>query len=88
VPCDVRDREALAALFAQQAPFSILVSAATGGGRALGPFLEMDMEGFAGSFDKRKAVHSQARTHASDVTLLLLLLGLLWLCLPVRVRRF
>lgn len=50
--CDVRDREALTALFAECAPFDILISAATGGTRASGPFLNMDLDGFQGSFDK------------------------------------
>lgn len=50
--CDVRDEPALKALFQKLAPFDILISAATGGRRAAGPFLEMDMEGFRGSFDK------------------------------------
>ncbi|MBT3332255.1 MAG: SDR family oxidoreductase [Rhodospirillaceae bacterium] len=50
--CDVRDREALSVLFADCAPFDILVSAATGGDRAVGPFMKMDMDGFQGSFDK------------------------------------
>ncbi len=50
--CDVRDQTALEALFAAQAPFDILVSAATGGDRALGPFMDMDMAGYQGSFDK------------------------------------
>ena len=50
--CDVRDREALAQLFEECAPFDILISAATGGSRAIGPFLEMDMEGYQASFDK------------------------------------
>ncbi len=50
--CDVRDRDALAALFAQQAPFDILISAATGGTRAAGPFLEMDLDAYQASFDK------------------------------------
>ena len=50
--CDVRDREGLAALFAECAPFDILISAATGGDRAIGPFLEMDMDGYQASFDK------------------------------------
>ena len=50
--CDVRDRDALSALFAAQAPFDILVSAATGGDRALGPFMEMDLDGYQASFDK------------------------------------
>ncbi len=50
--CDVRDREAMQALFAELAPFDILISAATGGSRAIGPFCEMDMDGYQGSFDK------------------------------------
>ncbi|NQV98320.1 MAG: SDR family oxidoreductase [Rhodospirillales bacterium] len=50
--CDVLDRDALQALFAECAPFDILVSAATGGARAIGPFMEMDMDGYKGSFDK------------------------------------
>lgn len=50
--CDVRDRDALSALFQECAPFDILVSAATGGKRSAGPFLEMDMDGYQGSFDK------------------------------------
>lgn len=50
--CDVRDRAALEALFAELAPYDILVSAATGGDRALGPFLAMDMDGYRNSFDK------------------------------------
>ena len=50
--CDVRDEAALQSLFEKLAPFDILISAATGGKRAAGPFLEMDMEGFRGSFDK------------------------------------
>ncbi len=49
---DVRDRAALAELFAGEAPFDILVNAATGGTRAAGPFLEMDLDGYQGSFDK------------------------------------
>jgi NAD(P)-dependent dehydrogenase (short-subunit alcohol dehydrogenase family) len=50
--CDVRDEAAMAALFADLAPFDILISAATGGDRAIGPFLKMDMDGFKTSFDK------------------------------------
>jgi len=50
--CDVLDREALATLFEECAPFDILVSAATGGSRALGPFLDMDLDGYQASFDK------------------------------------
>ena len=50
--CDVLDREAIAQLFQECAPFDILVSAATGGSRAIGPFLTMDMDGYRASFDK------------------------------------
>lgn len=50
--CDVRDRDAVAAVFAENAPFDILVSAATGGSRAIGPFAEMEMDGYMASFDK------------------------------------
>ena len=50
--CDVRDRDAMQALFSECAPFDILISAATGGDRAIGPFLEMDMDGYQASFDK------------------------------------
>ena len=50
--CDVRDRDALSQLFEKCAPFDILVSAATGGERSFGPFLEMDMDGYQASFDK------------------------------------
>ncbi len=50
--CDVLDRDALRKLFEKHAPFEILVSAATGGTRARGTFLEMDMEGYKASFAK------------------------------------
>ncbi len=52
VQCDVLDRDGLTELFQQHAPFDILVSAATGGSRSVGPFLEMDMDGYQASFDK------------------------------------
>jgi len=51
-PCDVLDREALATLLSAEAPFDILISAATGGERAIGPFLEMGLDGYKNSFDK------------------------------------
>src|SRR5262245_5286940 len=49
---DVLDRAALETLFKDLAPFDILVNAATGGQRATGPFLTMDLDGFQGSFQK------------------------------------
>ena len=66
--CDVRDREAMQALFAQHAPFDVLISAATGGDRALGPFLDMEMDGFVGSFDKLWGYANVVRYGASHLT--------------------
>lgn len=50
--CDVRDKDAMEALFGELGSFDILISAATGGSRAAGPFLSMDMDGYKSSFDK------------------------------------
>ena len=50
--CDVRIEDEVKNIFEKHAPFDILISAATGGSRAAGPFLEMDMLGFKSSFDK------------------------------------
>ena len=52
IACDVRDTEELTRLFETEAPFDILISAATGGSRASGPFLQMDIVGYRNSFDK------------------------------------
>jgi NAD(P)-dependent dehydrogenase (short-subunit alcohol dehydrogenase family) len=52
ISLDVLDRAGLDALFTHHAGFDILVNAAYGGGRALGPFVQMDMDGFQGSFRK------------------------------------
>ena len=49
---DVLDRDAMAKLFAELGPYDILINAATGGERATGPFLQMDLDGFEGSFRK------------------------------------
>ena len=49
---DILDRDALQAAFTEHDGFDYLVCCATGGARALGPFLSMDMDGFAGSFAK------------------------------------
>lgn len=49
---DVLDREAMAAVFSEFTPIDVLVNAATGGERATGPFMEMDLDGFSGSFRK------------------------------------
>ena len=52
VTIDVLDRDGLEALFGQHEGFDMLVNAAYGGERAIGPFLQMDMDGFEGSFRK------------------------------------
>ena len=49
---DARDSEAVSAFFESEGKIDILISSATGGSRAFGPFLEMDIDGFKGSFDK------------------------------------
>jgi NAD(P)-dependent dehydrogenase (short-subunit alcohol dehydrogenase family) len=49
---DVQDPQQLAALFELAAPIDLIVLCATGAERATGPFLEMDMDGFLGSFGK------------------------------------
>ena len=49
---DVLDREGLRNLFEEEAPYDMLVNCATGGARASGPFLQMDLDGFQGSFRK------------------------------------
>jgi NAD(P)-dependent dehydrogenase (short-subunit alcohol dehydrogenase family) len=66
--CDVLDREAVDALLKEHAPFEILVSAATGGSRALGPFLEMDMDGYKASFDKLWGYANVLRYGAQHMT--------------------
>ncbi|MCP4765113.1 MAG: SDR family oxidoreductase [Gammaproteobacteria bacterium] len=52
VQVDVLDREGLQTLFEKHHGFDFLVNAATGGARAIGPFLEMDLDGFQNSFAK------------------------------------
>ena len=66
--CDVRDREKLSEVFAKHAPFDILVSAATGGERAIGPFLSMDLDGFQNSFDKLWGYANVVRLGAEHMT--------------------
>lgn len=52
VSVDVLDRDALTRLFETHRGFDILVNAATGGDREVKPLLEMDLDGFQGSFAK------------------------------------
>ena len=49
---DVLDRDGLAKFFEQVGEIDYLVNAATGGPRAMGPFMEMDLDGYQGSFAK------------------------------------
>ncbi len=49
---NVLDREAVENFFQDEGEFDILVNAATGGKRAVGPFLSMDLDGYKASFDK------------------------------------
>jgi NAD(P)-dependent dehydrogenase (short-subunit alcohol dehydrogenase family) len=76
--CDVLDRDALARLLAQHAPIDILVCSATGGPRARGPFLSMDLDAFQGSFAKlwgyTNCVHLGAE-HLSDHGTIVLVTG-------------
>ncbi len=66
--CDVTDSAAMESMLSKLAPFDILVSAATGGSRAIGPFLEMDMEGYKASFDKLWGYANVVRYGAKHVT--------------------
>ncbi len=49
---DVLDRDALGKFFQEVGEYDILVNSATGGARAVGPFLSMDLDGYRASFDK------------------------------------
>ena len=49
---DARDSDAVSTFFESEGQVDILISSATGGSRAFGPFLEMDIDGFKGPFDK------------------------------------
>jgi len=68
VQLDVLDRDAMSATFAALAPFDILVNAATGGERATGPFLKMDLDGFQGSFRKLWGYVNSVRLGAEHLT--------------------
>ena len=49
---NVLDRDALEKFFQEEGEYDILVNSATGGTRAVGPFLSMDLDGYRASFDK------------------------------------
>jgi len=76
--CDVRDEAAMATLFAAHAPIDVLISAATGGERAAGPFLQMDLAGYRASFDKLWGYTNVVRLgaeHMSDTGNIVLVSG-------------
>lgn len=50
--CDTTDAKAVSELCGRIAPIDFLINCATGGERALGPFMKMDMAGYQGSFAK------------------------------------
>lgn len=65
---DVLDRPGLTALFDDLDPLDILVCSATGGPRAAGPFVEMDLDGFQGSFAKLWGYTNAVRLGAASMT--------------------
>ena len=66
--CDVRDHKAVEAILNELSPIDILVTTATGGKRAYGPFLEMDMDGYKASFDKLWGYANVVRFGAKNVS--------------------
>ena len=52
IKMNVLDRDALEKFFQEEGEYDILVNSATGGARAVGPFLSMDLDGYKASFDK------------------------------------
>ena len=52
VAVDARESDAVSAFFVAEGPIDILISSATGGSRAFGPFMQMDIDSFKSSFDK------------------------------------
>ncbi len=76
--CDSTDESAVEAVLSDCAPYDILVSSATGGQRAVGPFLEMDLEGYKNSFAKLwgyAAVVRHGTRHLSDNGAIVLVSG-------------
>ena len=62
--CDVTDPESVEAFFADSKPVDILISSATGGDRALGPFLSMNLDGCVRARARRwqPTSHNQGHT--------------------------
>ncbi len=75
---DTRNESDVQAFFEAEGTIDILVNSATGGSRAFGPFLEMDMQGFKGSFDKLWGYANVVRhgvPHVSDNGAIVLVSG-------------
>ncbi|MGI9324372.1 MAG: SDR family oxidoreductase [Pseudomonadales bacterium] len=72
---DVLDVAALGELFERHSSANILVNAATGGERAVGPFKDMSLAGFQGSFRKlwgyTNSVHAALPHLAEDAAIVL-----------------
>ncbi len=66
--CDVLNREGLVSLFEKHGPYDFLVCAATGGARARGPFLAMDLDAFQGSFAKLWGYTNAVRLGTEQLT--------------------
>ena len=49
---NIVDKESVEKFFQEVGEYDIIVNSATGGARAVGPFLSMDLEGYKASFDK------------------------------------
>jgi NAD(P)-dependent dehydrogenase (short-subunit alcohol dehydrogenase family) len=64
---DVLDREGLTRLFEQLGQIDILICCATGGERASGPFMQMDLDGFQNSFRKLWGYTNSVRLGADRV---------------------
>jgi len=65
---DVLERDGSNTLFQEFAPFDILVNTATGGGPAMGPFLEVDLDGFQDSFRKLLGYTNSVRLGTEHMT--------------------
>lgn len=76
--CDTTEADQVAALCAKIAPIDLLINCATGGKRAAGPFLEMDIAGYQGSFAKLWGYTNTVRfggEHLSDNASIVLVTG-------------
>lgn len=65
---DVLDRNGLSEMFEDEAPYDILVNSATGGARASGPFLQMDLDAFQLSFRKLWGYTNSVRLGAQHLS--------------------